>query len=136
MQERVVNGEVIDFVVLPHSTIAMRIDGIVELNTKEDFYYTIKETIEGIDAIGKLSGGRLVPVLKIAGKGSSVDAESRKYIASGVGSRFSIAEAILIKTFAHKLIGNFYLKVERPLKPTKLFNDLDIAVKWLLCFEN
>ena len=134
MQHRFDNGEIVDFIVLPHSTIALRSDGIIELNTKIDFYYTLKETIEGIKAIGKLSGGKLVRVLKIAGNGSSVDAESRKYIASGIGSRFSIAEAILIETFAHKLIGNFYLKVERPIKPTKLFNDKDKAVEWLLNF--
>jgi hypothetical protein len=104
------------------------------LETADDFFFTIKETIEGISAIGELTIGRAYPVLKVAGKHASVDGESRKYIASGEGSRFSIAEAIVISSLAQKLIGNFYLKVEHPITPTKIFNSQLEAEKWLLNF--
>ncbi len=126
---------ILDQVVLPHSLIELRSDGIVQLTTIENFTFTIKETIEGIDAIGKLSGGQPVCVLKIAGLGSTVDTDSRHYIANERGARYSIAEAIVIQSFAQKIIGNFYLKVEKPQKPTRLFTDTASAVEWLYSFK-
>ncbi|MBL0049391.1 MAG: hypothetical protein IPP32_14995 [Bacteroidetes bacterium] len=122
---------ILDSIQLSHSKIELRSDGIVVLSTISDFMFSLKETVEGIDAIGKLSGGNLVAVMKIAGLGSSVDTDSRHYIASGRGSRYSIAEAIVIQSIAQKIIGNFYLKVEKPIKPTKLFTDRSSAELWL-----
>jgi len=122
-------------IIFDHTTIELRDDGIIQLTTSEFFSFTIKETKEGVDAIGKLGGGKEMPVLKIAGEWSTVDGESRRFCASEEGGRFSLAEAIVIKTLAHQIIGNFYLQVEKPAKPTKLFTQVDLAINWLKTFK-
>ncbi len=52
----------------------------------------------------------------------SLNPEKEKYI---------IAQAILVKNFANKLVGNFYIKFQKPKVPNKLFSSEAEALKWL-----
>lgn len=45
--------------------------------------------------------------------------------------RFSTADAILISTFAHKLMATFYLRYYKPQLPTRVFNDVFEALDWI-----
>ena len=42
----------------------------------------------------------------------------------------SISDAIIISSAAHRIIANFYMKINRPKKPTKFFNDLESSIAW------
>ncbi len=46
-------------------------------------------------------------------------------------SRHSTADAILISTYAHEIVAQFYLKYFKPSKPTKVFSDKEKAIQWL-----
>ena len=61
-----------------------------------------------------------------------IDPEVRKWASAPDGNKKTIADAILINSLAHKLQANFYLKFNKPVKPTKLFNAREKAVVWLL----
>jgi hypothetical protein len=122
---------ILEKIVLSHSVIELRSDGIVQFIANDNIAFTIKETMEAVEAIGKLSAGKEVCVLKIAGVGTSVDTDSRHYIAHGRGARYSIAEAIVIQSKFQKIIGNFYITVEKPQKTTRLFIDRTSAIEWL-----
>jgi hypothetical protein len=104
------------------------------INYPDNFSFTLKESIESVDAIGEITKGVPHLLLKMPGKYTTVDKDTRLHVAKGNGARFSIAEAFIINSVAHKLIANFYIKVEKPQKPTHFFSDIPSAEKWLRTF--
>lgn len=44
---------------------------------------------------------------------------------------YTEALAIVVHSLAHRIIGNFYVKINRQNVPTKLFRDMDSALEWL-----
>jgi hypothetical protein len=122
--------------ILPHTHLRLRSDGIVLITYPDNFAFTLKESIESVNAIGEITNGIPHAILKIPGKYTTVDKDTREHVAKGDGARFSIAEAFILKSLAHKLIGNFYLSVEKPQKPTRFFNDIPSAENWLRTFSN
>lgn len=63
---------------------------------------------------------------------ADVDVEVRNWAADSGGNKQTIADAIVIKSLAHKILGNFYLNFHKPVKPTRLFMKKEEAIKWLL----
>lgn len=78
---------------------------------------------------------RELPFLIELAYGSSVDDEVQKYLASAT-NRYSKADAILISTFAHKLLTKFYKRHYKPSKPTKVFQDVFDALDWIAIQNN
>jgi hypothetical protein len=115
---------------LDHSVCIMRADGIVYVQCV-DFYYGKKECEQITAAIGQLSGGKRVPVLVVGSHYSSIDKEGRDYSASFAGSRYSSAEAYIIKSMAQKILANFYLRMNKPIVPSRFFKEIKDAEEWL-----
>jgi hypothetical protein len=63
---------------------------------------------------------------------SATDDKVRKWASDPEGNSRTIADAIVIKGLDQKILADAYVKTNRPVKPTQLFNDIDEAVKWLL----
>lgn len=62
---------------------------------------------------------------------ADLDPEAREWGASRpTEGATSISDAIVITSVAHRMIANFYLKINRPKKPTKFFRDLESAIAW------
>lgn len=45
--------------------------------------------------------------------------------------RFSTADALVIKTYAHKLISKYYMRNFEPTIPTEIFDTNEEALKWI-----
>ncbi|MCW3070417.1 MAG: hypothetical protein JWO44_307 [Bacteroidetes bacterium] len=60
----------------------------------------------------------------------SVSREARNYAASK-DHEGAIASAMIITSTANKLIGNFYINVNKPVIPTKIFSSEEKAIEWL-----
>lgn len=100
----------------------------LRLNEGEEF---MPEDISIINSfiIDKHDGAHL-PFLIELGYGSTVSTDVQEYLTNGE-NRHSTADAILISTFAHKLISKFYLRRYKPAKPTKVFNTIFEALEWI-----
>ena len=70
-------------------------------------------------------------VLVIFGHLSDVSKGARELIASKEFQRNTLAKALLVNNIGHRLIGNFYLSVNRPAIKTQLFTDRELAIMWL-----
>jgi hypothetical protein len=125
---------IIKEIVLPHSHLKLRSDGIVQISYPDHFDFTLKESIESVNAIGEITNGIPHPILKIPGKYTSVDHDCRDHVAKGDGARFSIAEAFIIESLAHKMVANVYIKIYKPQKPAHFFSDIPSAETWLKTF--
>jgi hypothetical protein len=61
----------------------------------------------------------------------SVSREARAFAAQTKNDEKSIASAFIITSTANKLIGNFYINVNKPTIPTKIFSTEEKAIEWL-----
>lgn len=112
-------------------TLLLRSDGIVQMNTDDDAFFTIVEAKEYVDLLGEITGGVPHLILKNPGKHATVDSETRSFMAEANSLRFSIAEAVIIQNTAQRIIGNFYIRFDKPSKPVKLFDTTEAAEQWL-----
>ena len=84
------------------------------------------------DTIGILSEGREALILMISGSTTHFLPESRDFSASSEGQRFTIADAIVVSNLGQRILVNFYLKFNKPTKPSKAFTTEVQAIDWLL----
>lgn len=70
-------------------------------------------------------------VLVTAEELTSFTKEARELIASKAFAGITIAKALLISGLGQRLIGNFYMKVNKPYIKTRLFTDREKATDWL-----
>ena len=67
----------------------------------------------------KLSSTKKYTVLVDAQEFTSISNEARKLSASKEYAQKTIAKALLIPTLGHKLVANFYIKVNKPVIKTR-----------------
>jgi hypothetical protein len=113
-----------------HSEMFLREDGIVQVNTK-NHTYTLQNLKDINAAQKKINGGIRRPLLVIAAPYANIDSDAREFAASVESTKHSAAEAFVINSLGHRIIANFYLKVNKPGVPTRFFSDVADAVKWL-----
>jgi hypothetical protein len=59
-----------------------------------------------------------------------INREARNYLAKE-GSNLIVACALLSDSIVHKAMANFYLTLNKPSTPTKLFTEKSAALAWL-----
>lgn len=63
---------------------------------------------------------------------ADIEPEIRKWAADKEGNNYTLSDAIVIGSLPQKIISDFYLKFDRPVRPTKVFYSLDKALEWTL----
>ncbi|MGP8217413.1 MAG: STAS/SEC14 domain-containing protein [Bacteroidia bacterium] len=64
------------------------------------------------------------------------DTKARKYLATQEAVNYITAGAMLLDNEIMKLAGNIFIKIDKPLIPTKLFTDRDKALLWLQSYKH
>ena len=98
----------------------------------------LPETIMSIED-GKLSTkigmglteGTAMPLLCDLTNVTKMTQECRRYFAGPVHAEMFTKCALLITSPISRIIGNFFLGANKPLKPTRLFTKKEEAIKWL-----
>lgn len=95
------------------------------------------EDIKEIVAAQKKMGGRRMPTLVSGTKYAITNAETLKYISENKNFPYSSGGAFVITSVSQRLMANFYLKLNKPQRPTRFFTDRNDAIKWAkeLVFE-
>ncbi len=65
-----------------------------------------------------------------------ISKEARDYFANERTASIQRATALLIGSAVSRTIGNFFLGLNKPITPTKLFTDPQEAIKWLRTFSD
>lgn len=84
----------------------------------------------GYDFLDENGGGTFYNVYQFE---SFADAnpEVRTWASNETGNHYTIVDAIVISSFAQKILADFYMKFNRPVKPTRIFTNLKSAVSWV-----
>ena len=98
------------------------------VNEKEEF--KIEDLKKLISAQLELGGFKL-PVLVLCSEHANTDIELLNVISKNANNPYSIADAFVIKSMAQKILANFYIKIIKPERPTKFFNNKEEAIDWL-----
>ena len=77
------------------------------------------------------ASGQYFPVLIDARKVNSITKEARDYFASVEGSSFIVASALVLDSVVGKFLGNFFLQINKPKVPLRLFTNEGEALNWL-----
>lgn len=114
--------------------VSLRDDGIMQYNIKPHTEYTEDDVKAANEAAGKLGAGKAYPNIIFIDHFLNADADCRKFAASEESNIYTIADAFVLNSVALKLIGNFYIKVNRPVRPTQICNTEEEALNWLYSF--
>lgn len=111
--------------------IFLRDDSIleVEVNSDEEFdACDMQEVIRAAEELGK--GKRLLHLMKFGAR-TIATKEARLLSSSEFGSRFRLADALIVNSLAQRMIFNYMINVEKPVVPTRLFSNEQEAIHWL-----
>ena len=111
--------------------IFMLSPGILVSHYKNETVLDMELTLQIQKAMGEIAGGKVHPHLFIACPGMTATKDVRGFGSSKVSYKHTTVSAIVCNSMAHRILGNFFIKVQQPPKPTKLFNEIDPALKWL-----
>ena len=115
-----------------YASLRLRSDGITQINTADDTMYSLKETKEVHSMVTKLNGRQPILIMHVPGKHTNADNASRKFLASETGLKNRLAFAFVLQSLAQRIVANFYVRMNKPKRPTKFFSVQKDAEKWLL----
>ena len=105
-------------------------DGIVKLIcfTRDE---TIEKAREALDAFKIISEGKKIPLLVDNRQQKSISREARMFYSGKEFTDQLTALAFVVESTISKVLANFYLGLNKPPYPTRLFTKEDEAIKWL-----
>jgi hypothetical protein len=93
--------------------------------------YGVEEIKRMVAIAGKMTNFKAVPFFITLDEKANPNGEARAYWSLKESCPYALAEGSIIRSTAHKLLGNFYLRVNKPGRPTKLFTAEEEAFEWL-----
>jgi len=118
-------------------TAQLSFDGVLltcELLDEKDI--DADDVQENNEAAMQLVNGQRFLSLVISAPYTSITHEGRREADRINDYSNTIAQAIVTKNLANRIMGNFLLRFHRPSCPCRLFNDKTSALEWLKTFLN
>ena len=117
---------------IEHRTGTVSLNGdIYRYRIREGAEISLEDAKELVTIGSELTKGIRVGAIVDARAHFTDTNESRKYFAEHTKKNQFAAVAIITSSLAQRLIVNFYINVDRPNVPTKMFGSEEEALKWL-----
>ena len=116
----------------PKFRLWLRPDGIVQLVWAPRTTVLLEDVTVALAAMAELTGGRRSPLLVDARDTGPLDRPTRAELTRR--SDLQAAVALIVGTPLTRVMANFFLSVNKPVFPTRMFDDEASAVAWLLEF--
>lgn len=114
--------------------ISMCDDGIVRVLFKKNKEINPSSLKNLFETFNDLAKGVSYPYLYSAEDGSVIfTTDGNAYSKQNQHAFPKVCSAFVVTSLAHRLIANFYLKINKPVNPSKLFKDKEDAESW--CFQ-
>lgn len=113
------------------ATIRMLTAAIVENIIHENAELDSEALLEIKEINKELTGNIPYAVLVDSRIGSTITKEGRELSASKEFQQQTIAKALLVRSLPHRMVGRFYIRVNKPHIKTKIFSDRGKALDWL-----
>ncbi|MCB9189653.1 MAG: hypothetical protein H6598_08540 [Flavobacteriales bacterium] len=113
-------------------TMRLYANDIMNVIFADNCYVDIRDVEEVMVWVDKIGSGRLFLNLYEGAYNTDLSPEVREFAASSDNNKYTISDAMVISSQAHVLVTNFYVKFNKPVKPTRIFTHRDEAIAWLL----
>lgn len=110
-------------------------DGILRVFNKPGVKIDLPAAKENIAASMRTTEGRKAPMLIGLDGIKSIGQDARELFAGKDGAEPSLCQALLVGSPFSKVIGNFFLGINKPVFPTRLFTSEADALAWLRGFQ-
>jgi len=112
-------------------------DGIVYAEYKPNLYIDMRVAKLMVASREFVSNGVDYPMLADIRNLKRVEEDARKYLASDEAAADIKAAAIIKGGFVVNLLANWYLKIDKPPFPTRLFeaSEMKRAIRWLTLYK-
>jgi len=120
-------------IVVPYY-LYLRADGIMYIHISPEKEETVELAKEMVKKFGEMVNYKKVPMLARHEEFALPGKENHDYWAKKEACPYSKADAFITNSPAMKLISNFYLRINKPARPTKMFSKEKEAIEWLKNF--
>jgi hypothetical protein len=111
-------------------------DGVLRFRSLPGASHTLEDARENVRAARELTeSGKLAPNLVDFSGIQSMTRDARAYYAGPETAEVMTAVAILVDSFLSRAMGNFFMGLNKPLMPTRLFSSETEALSWLRGFR-
>ena len=110
-------------------------DGIARTKVKKGSEVKLEHAQENSVVVNSFYIDRKFPLLIDARGIKSMEREARAFFTANGRNTNTLAFAIIIDSSVSKVVGNFFLGINKPIVPTKLFSNEDNAIEWLKQFK-
>ncbi len=113
------------------ATISKVEPGIARVIYKVDARVTIAEARENVEAVTKMVDGVHSLVFIDVRTVSTIDRDSRQYFVGDEAGEVTSATALLVDSPMSRVIGNFFIGLNRSEWPVRMFSGESQAMVWL-----
>ena len=115
-------------------------DGTFSVKLIDNSYYEVRvfenqeftvDDLKNLVAAQEKNIGLVLPVLVFCENNAMADVLLLSKLSKNENNPYSKADAFVLNSIAQKILANFYVKINKPERPTKFFNNLDEALIWL-----
>ena len=103
---------------------------IYHVIVKKNEKVTMEFVQKGYDFLDEHGGGPFYNIYEFHSF-SDVDPEVREWAASPTNNNYTEIDAIVISNFPQKILADFYVRINKPVKPRRIFNSLEKAFDWV-----
>lgn len=120
-------------ITFPNFEVEINDFGFYKVSVNESEEFTVEDLKKLVNSQFEL-GGEKLPVLVLCAEHATTNSELLNAISKNINNPYSKADAFVIKSMAQKILANFYIKINKPERPTKFFNNKEEAINWLKPF--
>lgn len=110
---------------------SLRSDGIVEIQCLPNTVMTIEQGKLSTKIVAEITESKPMPMLCDLTNVVKMSHECRQHFAGPEHAAVFSKCALIISSPISKVIGNFFLGANKPLRPTKLFTNKQKGLDWL-----
>jgi hypothetical protein len=106
-------------------------DGIARTKVKPNVDITLEYALENTKAVSSFYVDKKFPILIDSRGIKSMSREAREHFSTRCRDTKTNAFGIVIKSPLSRVVGNFFLGINKPAVPTRLFDNENDAIEWL-----
>lgn len=105
-------------------------NNIYHVEIKKGEKVTMEVVKEGYIFLEDNGGGTFYNVFEFHSF-ADVDPNVREWSASPMNNSYTIIDAIVISSLSQRILADFYVRYNKPVKPTRVFTSTEKAYEWL-----
>lgn len=113
------------------SIISLSDEGIIYDVSPRAVRFTMEQARESMAAYLEITGGLRSPLLVDIRQVQGIDRAARQHLTGPDGERAVSAVALLADSALTRAIGNFFIGLNRPSFPVRVFTSEEEALRWL-----